>query len=68
MNTFTPRWLLCLLLPAAGLVACQKTEPPPAVVVVPGPTGATGATGEAGKPGTDATVIVVTPPASAASN
>lgn len=48
--------LFALLLAAAGLTACQKTEvpaqaPPPAVVVVPGPAGATGATGATGDTG-----------------
>ena len=48
--------LCALLLAAASLTACQKTEvpaqsPPPAVVVVPGPAGATGATGATGDTG-----------------
>jgi hypothetical protein len=72
MNTLVKPWLICLMLPAAAsLVGCQKTEPPPAVVVVPGPpgaTGSTGATGDAGKPGTDGAVVVVTPAASAPKN
>lgn len=65
---------LAFLLPilALSLGGCQRNEPPPTVIVAPGPAGepgtpgATGATGEAGKPGTSA-VVVVTPPASAAS-
>lgn len=61
---------LALLLSAAllGLLgACQRNEPPPTVIVAPaGEPGPAGATGEAGKPGTN-TVVVVTPPASAAS-
>ena len=61
-----------------SLAACDKPTvvnvPPttsPAVVPVPGPagpTGATGSTGDPGKPGSSTTVIVVPPPASAASN
>ena len=49
--------LCALLLAAASLTACQRTEvpaqspPPPAVVVVPGPAGAMGATGATGDTG-----------------
>lgn len=66
-----------LLIPASlcalfTLAACDKREvvtvpaaaPAPPAVIVPGPPGPQG---EAGKPGTD-TTIIVTPPASAASN
>ena len=54
------------------LSGCQREAPPPTVIVAPGPAGepgpvgATGATGDAGKPG--AAIVVVTPPASAASS
>lgn len=66
---------LALPLAALLLAGCQRNEPPPAptVIVAPGPTGepgpagATGATGDTGKPG-EAAVVVVVPPASAASN
>ena len=64
---------ISFILLAALLVGCQRAEPPPTVIVAPGPAGepgavgATGATGDAGKPGTNTTVIVTTPPASAAS-
>lgn len=52
------------------LAGCQRNEPPPTVIVAPGPAGEpgpVGATGEAGKPGTNTTVIVAPLPASAAS-
>lgn len=55
------------------LAGCQRNETPPTVVVAPGRAGepgapgATGATGEAGKAGANAAVVIVTPPASAAS-
>lgn len=65
---------LALLLPVLALLlgGCQRNEPPPTVIVAPGPAGepgtpgAPGATGEPGKTGATA-VVVVTPPASAAS-
>lgn len=55
-----------------SLCACQRNDPPlpPTVVVAPagepGAPGPAGATGETGKAGAN-TVVVVTPPASAAS-
>jgi hypothetical protein len=53
------------------LCACQRQEPPPPTVILapagePGAPGPAGATGETGKDGATA-VVVVTPPASAAS-
>jgi len=65
--------LLSFIVLTASLAGCQRNEPPPAVVAVPGPAGepgaagATGATGQTGPAGANTTVIVPTPPASAAS-
>lgn len=73
MKTLLIPTTLCALF---ALAACEKREvvavpaPAPAVVTVPGPAGPSGPSGpqgEAGKTGTNTTVIV-TPPASAASN
>ncbi|CAM5788132.1 hypothetical protein [Rhizobacter fulvus] len=68
-----------ILIPAAlaslfALAACDKPavvavpapSPAPSTVVVPGPPGQPGPQGEAGKAGD--TTVIVTPPASAASN
>jgi hypothetical protein len=68
-----------ILIPAAlaslfALAACDKPavvavptpSPAPSTVVVPGPPGQPGPQGESGKPGD--TTVIVTPPASAASN
>lgn len=71
MQTVTLSLCLAVLL----LCGCQRNEPPPTIIVAPGPVGepvppgapgSAGATGEAGKPGINAAVIVVTPAASAA--
>ncbi len=68
-----------ILIPAAlaslfALAACDKPSvvavpapsPTPSTVVVPGPPGQPGPQGASGKPGD--TTVIVTPPASAASN
>lgn len=66
--------LAATMLAAMALSACDRptvVTAVPAVVAVPGPPGATGATGatgsqgDTGKPGQGATVVVVTPAASA---
>lgn len=73
MSARRPTLALSLSLGLAALAllgGCQRNEPPPTVIVAPGPAGEpgpagqTGATGQAGQPGA---VVVVTPPASAAS-
>ncbi|WP_457442774.1 hypothetical protein [Roseateles sp. P5_E4] len=72
MSSRSTALALCLPMLALLLDGCQRNEPPPTVIVAPGPAGepgppgATGATGEAGKAGA-AAVVVVTPAASAAS-
>lgn len=52
------------------LSACQRNEPPTVIVAPagePGTPGPAGATGETGKAGPSGSVVVVLPPASAAS-
>lgn len=55
------------------LSACQRNEPPTVIVApagepgTPGTPGPAGATGETGKAGPSGSVVVVLPPASAAS-
>ncbi len=77
MNRTIPMLGLVAVCATLGLAACDRptvVNVPPTPVAVPGPAGATGATGSTGstgatgRPGDGATVIVVTPPASAASN
>jgi len=70
MKTFT--LISSALCAAFVLTACEKPTVVnvPTPVAVPGPAGAqgpAGSTGEPGKPGS-ATTVIVTPPASAASN
>jgi hypothetical protein len=71
MPSRLPSLALALPLLALLLGGCQRDEPPPTVIVAPGPAGepgtpgATGATGAAGK---DGAVVVVQPAASAASS
>lgn len=65
-----PLALLLLLNPLGLLSACERRESPPAVIVAPagepGAPGTASPTGEAGTSGTNA-VVIVAPPASAAS-
>ncbi len=49
-----------------AVVAVPAPSPTPSTVVVPGPPGQPGPQGATGKPGD--TTVIVTPPASAASN